>query len=308
MSKTYLNSSANNNLVLIPGYHLLRAHHLDKVKRGSVCLYHKENLSLRETETPYFSQCILCELTIQNKKGYIAVIYRSPGQSVNEFDDFFLNFEKLLNQISQLKSSFLVILGYFSGKSRSWRCENITSHEGTQLESLIISYGLHQLISDPKHILPNSSSCTDLIFTDQPNLVVDSGVCSSLHSNCHHQITFSKYNLTVECPSPHESLVLDYNKANIEPIKQAAMQINWKNLFLNKDVRQQVRKLNDTVINIFSNFLPNKIVTLDDRNPFWMTEYIKTKIQQCDNIYKNYLRSSKNGQNCQSLKSATDDV
>ena len=69
-----------------------------------------------------------------------------------------------------------------------------------------------------------------------------------------------------------------------------------------------MRKLNDTVINIFSNFLPNKIVTLDDRNPFWMTEYIKTKIQQCDNIYKNYLRSSKNGQNCQSLKSATDDV
>ena len=200
-------------------------------------------------------------------------------------------------------------MGYFSANSRSWGCENITSHEGTQLEPLIISYELHQLISDPKHILPNSSSCIDLIFTDQPNLVVDSGVCPSLHPNCHHQITFSKYNLPVEYPSPYESLVLNYNKANIEPIKQAAMQINWKNLFLNnKDVRQQVRKLNDTVINIFSNFLPNKKVTLDDRNPFWMTEYIKTKIQQRDNIYKNYLRSSKNDQNCQCLKSATDDV
>ena len=117
-------------------------------------------------------------------------------------------------------------MGYFSANSRSWGCENITSHEGTQLEPLIISYELHQLISDPKHILPNSSSCIDLIFTDQPNLVVDSGVCPSLHPNCHDQITFSKYNLTVEHPSPYESLVLDYNKANIGPIKQASMQIN----------------------------------------------------------------------------------
>ena len=41
--------------------------------------------------------------SIQNKVGYVALTYRSPSQSVNEFDDFLLNFEKLLNQISQLK-------------------------------------------------------------------------------------------------------------------------------------------------------------------------------------------------------------
>ena len=39
-----------------------------------------------------------------------------------------------------------------------------------------------------------------------------------------------------------------------------------------------------------------------------MTEYIKTKIQQRDNIYKNYLKSSKNNQDFQYLKSAIDDV
>ena len=43
-----------------------------------VCLYFKENLSLRQIETPYFSQCILCQLTIQNKAGYIAVAYCLP--------------------------------------------------------------------------------------------------------------------------------------------------------------------------------------------------------------------------------------
>ena len=36
-------------------------------------------------------------------------------------------------------------------------------------------HGLHQLISDPTHLLQNSLSCIDLIFTDQPNLVVKIG-------------------------------------------------------------------------------------------------------------------------------------
>ena len=88
---------------------------------------------------------MLCKLTSQNKVGYVSVIYHSPSQSVNEFDDFLPNFENFLNQISQLKSSFLVILGDFNTRSRSWWCEDITFCEGAQLESLTISCGLHQL-------------------------------------------------------------------------------------------------------------------------------------------------------------------
>ena len=153
----------------------------------------------------------------------MAVIYCSPSQSVNEFDYFHLNFEKLLNQISQLKSSFLPILGDFHARSRSCWCDDITSREGAQLGSLTISCGLHQLISDPTHLLPNSSSCIDLIFTDQPNLVADSGVHPSLHPNCHGQITFSRYILNVEYTPPYERLVWkDNNKANTESIKQVS--------------------------------------------------------------------------------------
>ena len=146
------------------------------------------------------------------------------------------------------------------------------------------------------------------MILDQSNLVVDSGVHPFLHPNCHHQITFSRYNLTVEYSLLYERLVWDYNKANTESIKQTTTQINWQNLFLNKDVHQQMRKLNDTVINVFSNFVPNRIVTFDDGDPPWMTEYIKTRIQQRGNIYKHYLRSSKNNQNFQCFKSATEDV
>ena len=94
----------------------------------------------------------------------------------------------------------------------------MTSHEGPQIESLTMSYGLQQLIFDPTHLLSNSSSCIDLIFMDQPNLIVDSGVHPSLHPKCHHQITYRRCNLTVEYPPNYERFVWN---ADIESIKQA---------------------------------------------------------------------------------------
>ena len=57
-------------------------------------------------------------------------------------------------------------LGNFNARSKSWWCEDITFHEGPQFELLTISYGLQQLISDPTHLLLNSSTCIDLIFKD----------------------------------------------------------------------------------------------------------------------------------------------
>ena len=103
-----------------------------------MCLYFKEDLSLRQIEILYFSWYIICELTIQNKVGNI-VIYHTPNQSVTEFDDFLVNFEKLLNHVRQLKSTFLLILGDFNARSKSWWCEDITSHKGPQIESLTMS-------------------------------------------------------------------------------------------------------------------------------------------------------------------------
>ena len=37
----------------------------------------------------------------------------------------------------------------------------------------------------------------DLNFSDQENLSVDSGIHASLHSNCHHQIVHSSFNLNI---------------------------------------------------------------------------------------------------------------
>ena len=49
-------------------------------------------------------------------------------------------------------------------------------------------------------------------------------------------------------------------------------------MLLNKDVHGQVSTFNATLMNIFSNYIPNKYITVDDKDPPWMTEAIKNKI------------------------------
>ena len=60
-------------------------------------------------------------------------------------------------------------------------------------------------------------------------------------------------------------------------------------LFSSKNVHQQVKlKLikNKTIINIFSNFASNKLVTFDDKDPPWMTEKLKEKIKWKQKVYR----------------------
>ena len=142
------------------------------------------------------------KLEYKTQKGYVAVVYRSPSQGTSKFESFLYGLEDLLSNTLCLKSQFTVVFGDLNARSPSWWSEDITTIHGTQIDSLTTTHGFKQMISDPIHILPQSSSCIDLIFTDQSNYVIDCGTYP-LHPNCHDQITFCKLNLKGEHPPPY---------------------------------------------------------------------------------------------------------
>ena len=49
--------------------------------------------------------------------------------------------------------------------------------------------------------------------------------------------------------------------------------------------------LNETILNIFRNYVPNKYITIDDKDPVWMNETIKLKIKTRDKLYKQYVEN-----------------
>ena len=81
LSETYLDSTIPESLLEIDGYNLVRPDHPNNVKRGGVCVYYKELLPVRDISLPYFKEALFLEMTDNNKKIIVSVIYRSPSQN-----------------------------------------------------------------------------------------------------------------------------------------------------------------------------------------------------------------------------------
>ena len=194
----------------------------------------------------------------------------------------------------------------FNALSSKWCRYDISNDEGVEIDYVTKIHGLEQLIYEPTHILSNSSSCIELIFTNQPNLVIDSGTHPSLHPNCHHQI-HCKINLQVEYPPPYQRHVWNYAKANKDTMLSALQNVDWHHLFANKTVHQQVNLLND-ILNVFTNFVPSKVITCDTRDPPWINDNIKNKIRWKNSIYKNYKRNSNKTEDYDLLTKAVSEV
>lgn len=81
-----------------------------------------------------FSECILCEVSRQNCKGYIGVIYNSPSQGTIEFENVLSKFEKILNYTTSCNGLFTIIVGNFNARSSIWWTKDKTKIEDTKVE------------------------------------------------------------------------------------------------------------------------------------------------------------------------------
>ena len=86
-------------------------------KRGGVCAYIRESLPVRCLSNAYLQECLILEISINNRKSFVFSLYRSPSQMPDKFDSFFNDFEKLIIDIYSRKADFLLMIGDFNTKS-----------------------------------------------------------------------------------------------------------------------------------------------------------------------------------------------
>ena len=102
-------------------------------------------------------------------------LYRLPNKSQGEL---VLTLDKIVET-----NSFLVIAQEnLNVKLRQWYKNDKTRTEGSKIANLT----------------------SGLLITPQLNLVMESGIRSSLNSNCHHQIIYARFILKVYYLPPYE--------------------------------------------------------------------------------------------------------
>ena len=93
-----------------------------------------------------------------------------------------------------------------------------------------------------------------------------------MHPNCHHQIVFSNFNLKIYYSLPHERSIWKHKKANPDLIERAARDLDYENKLSLIGINDQVAIFNETVVNIMNNFIPNKTMIFDGRDPPWLNK------------------------------------
>ena len=95
ISETYFDSTIleGDQSFHLNGYNLRRADHPNITKQGGAGIYHKESLGVSEVGLSNLSQCLICEVSLQNCKGYIGVVYRFSNQDSTEFKNFLSDFD-----------------------------------------------------------------------------------------------------------------------------------------------------------------------------------------------------------------------
>ena len=222
-------------------------------------------MPLRVIDICFLLECITFEVMTGNKQCNFVALCRSPSQNQDEFDSFSKSLKISLDKPVLNNPFMLVVIGDLNTKSKNVYPLDGTTYEGNIIETITSYFGQHQLIHDPTHILEKSLSCIDLIFTSRPNMVVNSGVHSPLHADCHHQIVFAKFDLYY--PPPFEREVWQYQKADVILIRRTIYEFSWKRALSNLNVDEEVTVFNKTILNILNKIIPHETIVSDDKDP-----------------------------------------
>ena len=68
---------------------------------------------------------------------------------------------------------------------------------------------------------------------------------------------------------------------------------NWERLFDQLEINAQVAAFIETILNVFQNYVPNKYITIDNKDPVWMNKNIKTKIKEKNTFYQKYIENGR---------------
>ena len=171
-----------------------------------------------------------------------------------------------------------------------WDEESVETAKGKALSNLALLNGLEQIINQPPQFpRPGIETCIDHIFTNQRNTIIDSGVIPSPDPFRKHSIIYGKINLSVPSPPPYKRVIWEYNNSDALKISESLSSLDWYVVFKDKTPDEMVDFFQTKFLAIMNSNIPNKIVTINDRDAPWVTPAVKTVLRKNKRVFKRWI-------------------
>ncbi|KAI5637042.1 endonuclease-reverse transcriptase domain-containing protein [Phthorimaea operculella] len=238
---------------------------------GGVCILLNDNIDFRErSEFSSFSvqYCIeVCATELVKENTILIALYWNGKKQKT----FFKQLELILNYIDLKYSKSNIIFG---GDFNINILKN--SKKTNQLLELMLEHQLSQYIKQHTHILPHSSTCIDLIFTNMDKNLFNTSVEEFGFS--HHLGTVLHLNTSqLKDTSTWYVTKRLYNTINIEKFKTDLQNIQWGTIILpTNSLNENYSNFNETLMEVLNKNIPKRKIKVKTRGKkYWLTTGIK---------------------------------
>ena len=283
LSESWLTHCVPDQVISLSGF--LPPFRCDRARPyGGVAVYVSNRLNATRLPALEFDgiESVWLSIDVGGKSILLGTYYRPPGQLASERDQFILRLSNSIEMAQQLKSSALFLVADFNDRCSSWHSSHDRSELGLDLYNVFLSHNLQQLIDSPTRYSPvtGTDSLLDLIVTDAPAYVSDSGVWPPIASSDHSTV-FCRIKFHLEKNPSFKRHVWLYDQADIVGLNQSLINIPWYTWYdqsLNMD--NVWAKWSTSFLNSCKQFIPNRDIIVRPKDKPWVDRQLKALLRR----------------------------
>ena len=267
LSETWLNDSISTEDLLFNDFKA--PFRRDRVgdSHGGIIVYVKNDIPCkRRQDLELFNiECIWLELNIKNRKLLVGTFYRPPSSSPQVLTDI----ESSIGLAVDTGITDIVITGDFN-------LNMINPQSEKKVLDICKQYNLHQLINEPTHFTETSS--TIIYFTLVSNVqsieIFGVGEPFLMQDIRYHCPIYSIFTLKKPVTKLFKRKIWLYEKGNYDELRTKISEFDWNN-GRNEDTYQYALNFSSKLLEISSDCIPTKFITVRPQDVPWMNNNIR---------------------------------
>ncbi|MEW8548517.1 MAG: reverse transcriptase family protein [Candidatus Thiodiazotropha sp.] len=247
---------------------------------GGIIVYVKNDIPCKRRQDLELLniECVWLELNIKNRKLLVGTFYRPPSSSPQVLIDI----ENSIGLAVDTGITDIVITGDFN-------LNMINPQSEKKVLDICKQYNLHQLINEPTHFTESSSSLIDLILVSNRQSIEMFGVGEPIlmQDIRYHCPVYSIFNFKKSISKSFQRKVWLYEKGNYDELRNKVSDFDW-NTVQNEDINQYALNFSNKLLEIASECIPTKFITVRPKDLPWMNNNIRKLMRKRNRLYKKY--------------------
>ena len=291
VTETWLDKTIDDEEINMPSYQVFRK---DRNRHGgSVAIYVQEAVPVRYLDDfeNVGIEIICVEIKHRQKSIIVGCCYRPPGANRRESNAFIDSFQNVINIMLTKSPNSIILLGDFNDRCIIWDDAHPNSELGKRFHQCIEQNLLFQIIKEPTYLEHNYQSLLDLIITDSPGFIIDSGVGCPI-GDANHCYVFCKLQMQYTKDKPYTRQIWKYDKGNFESLTSALKMCPWQVMDIFEDIDDATEYFYKLFVDTCKEYIPTQTITINPKDKPWMTDAIKAQLKERDKWFKRWKSSN----------------